>query len=85
MGIDPRKGLRPNVDLLSAYKVYEKDYPWFLPDISATLAMNLQLFNRISETLTLQRLSKSELEADEAHLRGAASLLRIWKADSHNE
>ena len=56
MGIDPRKGLRTSLDLLSAYKIYEKDYPLFLPDISATSAMNSPLYHRIDETLTLQSL-----------------------------
>ena len=45
-GIDPRVGLMPNLDLLSAYKLYEKDYPLFKPDISATLAMNSPLYKR---------------------------------------
>ena len=43
VGIDPRKGLRPNLELLFAYKIYEQDYPVFKPDISATLAMNSPL------------------------------------------
>ena len=70
--IDPRQGLHRNLNLLEAYKVYEKDYPLLLPDISATLAMNSPLFSRIDETLTLQSLNKSEYEQDEAQLRGAA-------------
>ena len=52
MSIDPRKGLNRNLNLLEAYQVYENDYPLFLPDISATLAMNSPLFDRINETLT---------------------------------
>ena len=72
MSIDPRKGLHRNLNLLEAYQVYEKDYPLFLPDISATLAMNSFLFSRIDETLTLQSLNKTEFEQDEAQLRGAA-------------
>ena len=72
MSIDPRKGLHRNLNLLEAYQVYEKDYPLFLPDISATLAMNSPLFSRIDETLTLQSLNKTEFEQDEAQLRGAA-------------
>ena len=70
--IDPRQVLNRNLNLLEAYKVYEKYYPLFLPDISATLAMNSPLYHRIDETLTLQSMSKSEYEADEALLRGAA-------------
>ena len=70
--IDPRQGLHRQLNLLEAYKVYEKDYPLFLPDISATLAMNSPLYHRIDSTLTLQSLNKSEYEADEAQLRGAA-------------
>ena len=70
--MDPRQGLHRNLNLLEAYKVYEKDYPLFLPDISATLAMNSPLYHRIDETLTLQSLNKSEYEQDEAQLRGAA-------------
>ena len=72
MSIDPRKGLHRNLNLLEAYQVYEKDYPLFLPDISATLAMNSPLYDRINETLTLQSLNKTEFEQDEAQLRGAA-------------
>ena len=70
--IDPRQGLHRQLNLLEAYKVYEKDYPLFLPDISATLAMKSPLYHRIDSTLTLQSLNKSEYEADEAQLRGAA-------------
>ena len=72
MTIDPRKGLHRNLNLLEAYQVYEQDYPLFLPDISATLALNSPLFDRINETLTLQSLNKTEFEQDEAQLRGAA-------------
>ena len=70
--IDPRQGSHRHLNLLEAYKVYEKDYPLFLPDISATLAMGSPLYHRIDKTLTLQILNKSEYEADEAQLRGAA-------------
>ena len=70
--IDPRRGLKPNLDLLKAYAIYEKDYPLFLPDISATLAMNSPLFHRIDETLTEQSQLKAEYETDEARMRGAA-------------
>ena len=69
MGIDPRKGLRPNLDLLSAYKIYEKDYPLFKPDISATLAMNSPLYKRIEEGLTEQSQLKAEHDADQARIR----------------
>ena len=72
MGIDPRKGLRPNLDLLSAYKIYEQDYPVFKPDISATLAMNSPLYKRIQDTLTDQSQLKAEHDADEARIRNAA-------------
>ena len=70
--IDPRQGLHRQLNLLEAYQVYEKDYPLFLPDISATLALNNPLFSRIDETLTLQSLNKSDYEQDEAQLRAAA-------------
>ena len=70
--LDPRRGLRPNLDLLSAYAVYEKDYPLFKPDISATLAMNSPLYKRIDETLTEQSQLKAEWLSDEARMRGAA-------------
>ena len=72
MGIDPRKGLRPNLDLLSAYNIYEKDYPLFKPDISATLAMNSPLYKRIEESLTEQSQLKAEHDADQARMRNAA-------------
>ena len=72
MAIDPRKGLHRNLNLLEAYQIYEQDYPLFLPDISATLALNSPLFDRINETLTLQSLNKTEFEQDEAQLRAAA-------------
>ena len=64
MAIDPRKGLHRNLNLLEAHKIYEQDYPLFLPDISATLALNSPLFDRINETLTLQSLNKTEFEQD---------------------
>ena len=70
--IDPRQGLHRQLNLLEAYQVYEKDYPLFLPDISATMALNNPLFSRIDETLTLQSLNKSDNEQDGAQLRGAA-------------
>ena len=70
--IDPRQGLHRQLNLLEAYQKYENDYALFLPDISATLALNNPLFSRIDETLTLQSLNKSDYEQDEAQLRGAA-------------
>ena len=72
MSIDPRQGLHRRLNLLEAYQVYEKDYPLFLPDISATLALNNPLLDRINQTLTLQSLNKTEFEQDEAQLRAAA-------------
>ena len=75
--IDPRQGLHRQLNLLEAYQVYEKDYPLFLPDTSATLALNNPLFSRIHETLTLQSLSKGDYEQDEAQLRGAAMAARV--------
>ena len=72
MGIRPRQGLRPNLDLLSAYKLYEKDYPLFEPDISATLAMNSPLYKRIQDSLTDQSQLKAEHDADQARIRNAA-------------
>ena len=72
VGIDPRQGLRPNLNLLSAYKLYEQDYPAFKPDISATLAMNSPLYKRIEDTLTDQSQMKAEHDADQARMRNAA-------------
>ena len=72
VGIDPRQGLRPNLDLLSAYKIYEKDYPLFKPDISATLAMNSPLYKRIEDSLADQSQLKAEHDADQARMRNAA-------------
>ena len=71
MGIDPRQGLRPNLNLLSAYKLYEQDYPVFKPDISATLAMNSPLYKRIEDTLADQGQLKAEHDADQASMRNA--------------
>ena len=70
--IDPRKGLHRQLNLLDAYKVYEKDYPLYVTDISATLAMDSPLYHRIDSTLTLQSLNTNEFEAYESQLRGAA-------------
>ena len=75
--IDPRRGLHRNLNMLEAYKIYEQDYPLFLPDISATLALQSPLFSRIDETLTLQSLNKSGYEQDEAQLRGAAMVAGV--------
>ena len=72
MGIDPRQGLRPNLDLLSAYKLYEKDYPLFKPDISATLALNSPLYKRIEDILADQSQLKAEHDADQSRMRNAA-------------
>ena len=67
MAIDPRKGLHRNLNLLEAYQVYEQDSPLFLPDISATLASNSPLFDRINETTLLssfvEDLKRSEAKA----------------------
>ena len=72
VGIDPRKGLRPNLDLLSAYKICEQDYPVFKPDISATLTIHSPLYKRIEYTLTDQSQLKAEHDADAARMRNAA-------------
>ena len=66
---DPRKGLRPNLDLLSAYELYEKDYPLSLPSIAATLAINSPLYKRIEDQLTEQTLNAAENHADDAATR----------------
>ena len=72
LGIDPRQGLRPNLDLLSAYKIHEKYYPLFKPDISATLAMNSPLYKRIEDSLADQSQLKAEHDADQDGMRNAA-------------
>ena len=51
MAPDPRRGLKKQLDLLETYKVYVKDYPVKLPNISATLAINSPVYTRIEETL----------------------------------
>ena len=57
---DPRTGLKPNLDLLTAYELYEKDYPVYYPDMTATLAMNSPLYKKIEEGLTEQTNIKLE-------------------------
>ena len=51
VGIDPRQGLHKNLDLLSAYNLYQKDWPLYKPSRLYTSAINSPLFRRIEETL----------------------------------
>ena len=41
MGMYPRQGLRPNLDLLSAYKIYGEDYPLFKTEVRPNAAQHL--------------------------------------------
>ena len=70
---DPRVGLRPNLDFLEAYQIYEKDFPLPKPDISATLAIRSPLFKRIEEGLTEQTRAIAEHQSDQATTRRAAT------------
>ena len=54
VGIDPRQGLHKNLDLLSAYNLYQKDWALHKPSRIYTSAINSPLFRRIEETLTDQ-------------------------------
>ena len=72
MGIDPRQGLMPNLDLLSAYKLDEKYYPLFEPDTSAALAINSPLYKIIEDILADKSPLISEHESDQARMRNAA-------------
>ena len=72
-GADPRTGLRPNLDLLSAYALYEKGIDLPMPNIAATLAMNSPLYKRIEETLTEQTRSIAEHLGDQATTRRIAT------------
>ena len=69
MAPDPRQGLTKQLDLLEAYKIYERDYPVKLPNISATLAINSPLYTRIEETLKEQTQGIAEHHADAAATR----------------
>ena len=73
MAPDPRTGLHKNLDLLSAYKEYERGYPLHLGDISATLAMQSPLYKRIEEGLTNQTQAIAEHQADAAATRRIAT------------
>ena len=70
---DPRTGLKPNLDLLSAYQLYEKDYPLHLPNITATLALNSPLYKKIEEGLTEQAHIKLENQSDAIQTQRIAS------------
>lgn len=71
--VDPRERLRPNLDLLTAYELYEKDYPLLLPQTAATLAINYPLYKRIEDQLAEQTLSAAEHHADDAATRRIAA------------
>ena len=40
VGIDPRQGLHKNLDLLSAYNLFKKDWPLYKPARLYTSAIN---------------------------------------------
>lgn len=69
---DPRAGLRPNLDFLEAYHIYEKDFPLPKPDISATLAIRSPPFKRIEEGTTEQTQAIAEHQSIQATARRAA-------------
>ena len=70
---DPRIGLKPSLDLLSAYELYEKDYPVYYPDNTATLAMDSPLYKKIEEGLTEQTNIKLENQSDATQTQRIAS------------
>lgn len=69
---DPRVGLKRNLDSLSAYKLHEKDYPLFLPDITATLALSSPLNKETEEGLAKRTNSKLENQSDAAQTQRVA-------------
>ena len=70
---DPRTGLKPNLNLLSAYELYEKDYPVYYPDLTATLAMNSPLYKKIEAGLAEQTTMKLEIQSDATQTQRIAS------------
>ena len=70
---DPRVGLRPHLEVLEAYQIYEKDSPLPNPYISATLAVRSPLFKRIEEGLTEQTRAIAEHQSDQATTRRVAT------------
>ena len=66
---DPRVGLRPNLDFVEAYQVYEKYFPLPKPDTSATLAIRSPLFKRIEEGVTEQTRAIAEHQSGQATTR----------------
>ena len=72
IGIDPRQGLHKNLDLLSAYNLYQKDWALHKPSRLYTQAINSPLFNRIQETLTDQSKAIDGARSDEISTRNIA-------------
>ena len=72
VGIDPRQGLHRNLDLLSAYNLYQKDWALHKPNRIYTQAINSPLFNRIQETLEDQSKAIDGARSDEISTRNIA-------------
>ena len=72
VGIDPRQGLHKNLDLLSAYNLFKKDWPLYKPARLYTSAINSPLFRRIEETLTDQSKAIDGARSDEISTRNIA-------------
>jgi len=72
VGIDPRQGLHKNLDLLSAYNLFQKDWPLYKPARLYTSAINSPLFRRIEETLTDQSKAIDGARSDEISTRNIA-------------
>ena len=70
---DPRVGLRPNLDFLEAYQIYEQVIPLTKLDIRASLAIRSPLFKRIEEGLTEQSRAIAEHQSDQATTRRVAN------------
>ena len=71
--VDPRLGLHKNLDFLSAYKLYETDWPLYKPARLYTQAINSPLFQRIEETLTDQAKAIDGARSDDISTRNIAS------------
>ena len=72
IGIDPRQGLHKNLDLLSAYNLYQKDWALHKPSRIYTQAINSPLFNRIQETLKDQSKAIDGARSHEISTRNIA-------------
>ena len=72
VGIDPRQGLHKNLDLLSAYSLYQKDWALHKPSRLYTSAINSPLFRQIEESLTDQSKAIDGARSDEISTRKIA-------------